>query len=232
MGDLAPDEEQVKNAQDEIEAGETNQCEQDGAAIDNRAGALTCPEQAEDQPRLAAELRRHPPRSRGDVRKREGEHEHPEHPSVLHQSIAQLGGGGQQRECDHDGAEAGHHVERVVEEFDVIGPDVLRKLVEARHVAVECPVGKKTEDAWNDDRIVETPLATMKFPEPVDIVFTSENYHDFQNMGMFLTDTAAMDKAAFAALKPGGFLTRDPRAVERKKYGRPKARRTFQFSKR
>jgi len=35
-----------------------------------------------------------------------------------------------------------------------------------------------------------------------------------------------------AVLKPGGFLTRDPRAVERKKYGRPKARRSFQFSKR
>jgi small subunit ribosomal protein S9 len=35
-----------------------------------------------------------------------------------------------------------------------------------------------------------------------------------------------------AALKPGGFLTRDPRTVERKKYGRPKARRSFQFSKR
>ena len=35
-----------------------------------------------------------------------------------------------------------------------------------------------------------------------------------------------------ATLKPGGFLTRDPRTVERKKYGRPKARRSFQFSKR
>ncbi len=34
------------------------------------------------------------------------------------------------------------------------------------------------------------------------------------------------------ALKQGGFLTRDPRTVERKKYGRPKARRSFQFSKR
>ena len=33
-------------------------------------------------------------------------------------------------------------------------------------------------------------------------------------------------------LKPGGFLTRDPRAVERKKYGKAKARRSFQFSKR
>ena len=34
------------------------------------------------------------------------------------------------------------------------------------------------------------------------------------------------------ALKAGGFLTRDARVVERKKYGRKKARRSFQFSKR
>lgn len=34
------------------------------------------------------------------------------------------------------------------------------------------------------------------------------------------------------ALKKGGFLTRDSRVVERKKYGRRKARRSFQFSKR
>ncbi len=33
-------------------------------------------------------------------------------------------------------------------------------------------------------------------------------------------------------LKKGGFLTRDPRVVERKKYGKRKARRSFQFSKR
>ena len=33
-------------------------------------------------------------------------------------------------------------------------------------------------------------------------------------------------------LKKAGFLTRDSRTVERKKYGRKKARRSFQFSKR
>ncbi len=33
-------------------------------------------------------------------------------------------------------------------------------------------------------------------------------------------------------LKKEGFLTRDPRVVERKKYGKKKARRSFQFSKR
>ena len=35
-----------------------------------------------------------------------------------------------------------------------------------------------------------------------------------------------------STLKKGGFLTRDARVVERKKYGRRKARRSFQFSKR
>jgi len=35
-----------------------------------------------------------------------------------------------------------------------------------------------------------------------------------------------------AVLKPHGFLTRDSRVVERKKYGKAKARRSFQFSKR
>jgi small subunit ribosomal protein S9 len=34
------------------------------------------------------------------------------------------------------------------------------------------------------------------------------------------------------ALKAAGFLTRESRVVERKKYGKPKARRSFQFSKR
>ena len=34
------------------------------------------------------------------------------------------------------------------------------------------------------------------------------------------------------SLKQGGFLTRDAREVERKKYGQPKARKRFQFSKR
>ncbi len=35
-----------------------------------------------------------------------------------------------------------------------------------------------------------------------------------------------------AVLKKGGFLTRDSRVVERKKYGKAKARKSFQFSKR
>jgi small subunit ribosomal protein S9 len=40
------------------------------------------------------------------------------------------------------------------------------------------------------------------------------------------------DPSLRSPLKAAGFLTRDPRVVERKKYGKAKARRSFQFSKR
>jgi small subunit ribosomal protein S9 len=40
------------------------------------------------------------------------------------------------------------------------------------------------------------------------------------------------DSVFHKALRAGGFLTRDSRVVERKKYGHKKARRSFQFSKR
>ena len=42
----------------------------------------------------------------------------------------------------------------------------------------------------------------------------------------------SIDPEARKELKPEGFLTRDPREVERKKPGQPKARKRFQFSKR
>jgi Ribosomal protein S9 len=41
-----------------------------------------------------------------------------------------------------------------------------------------------------------------------------------------------IDPELRGALKPEGYLRRDPRMVERKKYGQPKARKRFQFSKR
>jgi small subunit ribosomal protein S9 len=45
------------------------------------------------------------------------------------------------------------------------------------------------------------------------------------------TDPLRADRCA-RVVKAAGFLTRDSRAVERKKYGKAKARRSFQFSKR
>jgi predicted methyltransferase len=50
--------------------------------------------------------------------------------------------------------------------------------------------------------VVTTDLANFKVPEPVDVVWTSENYHDFHNGPN--ANIAGLNAAAFAALKPGG----------------------------
>jgi predicted methyltransferase len=60
--------------------------------------------------------------------------------------------------------------------------------------------------AYSNVTAMEQPFSELRIAEPVDVVWTSENYHDFQNNGPFKTDTMAMDKAVFAALKPGGLF--------------------------
>ena len=48
------------------------------------------------------------------------------------------------------------------------------------------------------------PATELKAPEPVDMVFTSQNYHDYPDKFMGSLDPAVLNKAALAALKPGG----------------------------
>jgi predicted methyltransferase len=61
-----------------------------------------------------------------------------------------------------------------------------------------------SDPEYSNVTVLEQPFDQIKIPEPVDVVWTSENYHDFQNNGPFKADTPAMDRAVFAALKPGG----------------------------
>jgi len=84
--------------------------------------------------------------------------------------------------------------------------------------------------------VVKQPLNTLKVTEQYDI-----NINLFgggfkgQSEAARLAITRALIKInpeSKPALKAEGFTTRDPRAVERKKPGRPKARKRFQFSKR
>lgn len=84
--------------------------------------------------------------------------------------------------------------------------------------------------------VVKQPLTLLNVAEKYDIkvnVFGGGSTGQSQALRLAiaraLVKINAEDKAA---LRAEGFMTRDPRAVERKKPGRPKARRRFQFSKR
>jgi predicted methyltransferase len=47
-------------------------------------------------------------------------------------------------------------------------------------------------------------LAALRLPQPLDVFFISQNYHDLKDNFMGPVDTAAFNAAVFAALKPGG----------------------------
>ena len=48
------------------------------------------------------------------------------------------------------------------------------------------------------------PATELRAAEPVDLVFTAQNYHDYPDKFMGSVDPAVLNKAVFAALKPGG----------------------------
>ena len=83
---------------------------------------------------------------------------------------------------------------------------------------------------------VRLPLALTKMSENVDIVAKTlgggySAQADALKHGISKA-LCEMDESLRAVLKPHGLLTRDARVVERKKYGKHKARRSPQFSKR
>ena len=84
--------------------------------------------------------------------------------------------------------------------------------------------------------VVKQPLTTLNAIEQYDIqVNLFGGGFKGQSEAVRLAITRALIKInpeSKPALKAEGFTTRDPRAVERKKPGRPKARKRFQFSKR
>ena len=67
--------------------------------------------------------------------------------------------------------------------------DNLRKLATAGYPNIE---------------VLIQPAAMLTTPTPVDVVFTSQNYHDYPDKFMGPTDLALLNKAVFKALKPGG----------------------------
>ena len=63
--------------------------------------------------------------------------------------------------------------------------------------------------------VIHGPLSGFVTPEPVDLVWTSDNYHDFHNAPTGAADVAAMNKGVFASLKHGGiYLVLDHRAAK------------------
>jgi len=125
--------------------------------------------------------------------------------------------------------------------FDAIGR---RKNAVAR-VRLTPGTGKRTANGRTMKNYLSRETLEMVVEQPLNIVNLSEKVDIKVNVrGGGLSGQAGAirhgisrallkyDEELRGTLKKGGFLTRDPRMVERKKAGQPKARKRFQFSKR
>ena len=99
--------------------------------------------------------------------------------------------------------------------------------------------GKSLEEYLCRDTLVayvREPLEAVNLNQKVDVFAKAQGGGVSGQAGAIRLGIARalakMDESLKGVLKKGGFLTRDPRAVERKKYGKVKARKRFQFSKR
>jgi predicted methyltransferase len=58
---------------------------------------------------------------------------------------------------------------------------------------------------WTNVTVMVQPAAALTAPEPVDVVFTSQNYHDYPDKFMGAIDPMVLNRAVYRALKPGGY---------------------------
>ncbi|MGE0501989.1 MAG: 30S ribosomal protein S9 [Rhizobiaceae bacterium] len=112
-------------------------------------------------------------------------------------------------------------------------------------VWVKPGTGKITVNDKDYDKYFARPVLQMVLQQPIVAANRSGQYDIIAKViGGGLSGQAGAvrhglsialthyEPALRGVLKKGGFLTRDSRVVERKKYGKAKARRSFQFSKR
>jgi predicted methyltransferase len=57
---------------------------------------------------------------------------------------------------------------------------------------------------FNNVQVMVQPARALMVPEPVDVVFTSQNYHDYPDKFMGNINPSVLNAAVFKALKPGG----------------------------
>lgn len=99
--------------------------------------------------------------------------------------------------------------------------------------------GRELDSYFTEDKdrlAVRSPLKATKTLTKYDVLASvNGGGHTGQASAVLLGIARALakvDEANLPLLKEGNLLTRDSRIIERKKYGRKKARKSFQFSKR
>jgi small subunit ribosomal protein S9 len=120
-----------------------------------------------------------------------------------------------------------------------------RRKTAAARIFLKPGSGKITINGKPADGYLSRPTSRMVIVQPFQITANTNKFDVFVTVAGggesgqagairhgISRALVAFDEAMRGDLKKAGFLTRDPRMVERKKYGRAGARRRFQYSKR
>ena len=120
-----------------------------------------------------------------------------------------------------------------------------RRKTAAARVYLRPGTGKFTVNKRPFDEYFPNDMVKMIILQPLELTETVDKFDILVNVrgGGYTGQAGALrhgisralvehDPELRGKLKKAGFLTRDPREVERKKYGQPGARKRFQFSKR
>jgi len=83
-----------------------------------------------------------------------------------------------------------------------IWPDGYQQYVEDSYMNWQ----KSVTTDYKNVSLIRGAAADLKVPEPVDLVFNNQNYHDYHDKFMGPVDMVAFDKKVFDALKPGGLF--------------------------
>ncbi len=71
-------------------------------------------------------------------------------------------------------------------------------------MAVEVDRKLVANGSWKNVTMDDKPFGSVYFPEPLDLAWITQNYHDLKVRKFGDVDTLAFDRAVYAALKPGG----------------------------
>lgn len=81
---------------------------------------------------------------------------------------------------------------------------VPQEMLDKRATAADAVKAIAADPAYKNVQVIVKPATEFVAPAPVDVIWTSQNYHDLHNASFGIPDYGAVNKAFFNALKPGG----------------------------